>query len=112
MWRHPSACAHVLHSAFEIVNIFESLNDSEDAGGGMRGDESIEGSLAFGPALFFGSDVAVSLGQGKILQTPDPSVPLSKLHSSSVFSTHAENICPDSSILQHPEGLVQRWVKG
>ena len=107
-----TACAYVLHSAFEVVSILKSLSYAEDAGGGASSDEAVGGPLAFGPAHFLGSDVATSLGQSKVLQTSDPSIPLSKLHSPSVLSAHAENVCPDTGVLQHPEGLVQGRVEG
>ena len=111
MWQHPSTRAYVPHPALEVINVFKSLNNVEDAGGGACSNESVGGPLAFGPALFFGSNVAASFGQSEVFQTSNPSVPLLELYSSSVLSTHAENVCPDSSVLQHPKGLVQCWIE-
>lgn len=65
--RHSSTCAHIVHSVLKVINVFERLNDVEDASGGTCGDESVRGPLALGPALLFSPDVVVSFSKGKVL---------------------------------------------
>ena len=109
--RHPATCVHVFHPALEVVDILEGLNDPKDARGGACGDESVGGSLAFGPALLLGPNVAASLGESEVFQASNPGIPMAKFHSSGVFSAHAKDVCPDSGIVQHPESLIQNRVK-
>ena len=92
-------CVHVSYPAIKVINILERLNNVEDSSSGSGGDKLVRGPLVFGPALLFSPDIAASFSKSKVLQASDSGIPLTKLHSSGIFSSHVENIHPDPSVL-------------